>query len=102
VDFTPRLPRILPEYLSAPQLAKLLSVSPNTIRAWSEKGTFPPCIKVSPKLYLFRTRDVRKALLRMFPELLEEGQAGEAGEEKTDNQGGGLSLESDWEPRLVH
>lgn len=77
--FAPRLPLELPDYLSCPQLAELLGVSPGTVRNWCREGRLPNPIVLSDRIKLYSTKAVRRTLARAFPELIpageEEGQA---------------------------
>jgi hypothetical protein len=63
-----QLPDHLPDLLTSNQLAQLLGVGRRTVTEYARRGILPPPLKPSPRLYLFRTALVRKALaLRSSP-----------------------------------
>jgi len=67
------IPATVPETVRASQVAAWLSVDPRTLRHWEEAGKFPKPIKLGPRLSMYRTAEVRKAL-----EEMEAHQSGDA------------------------
>ena len=55
-----------PVLIKKKELAKRLSVSPHTIDAWVQRREIP-CIKVTPRLYLYEV-DAVMAAIRKKPE----------------------------------
>ncbi|MCE9590083.1 MAG: helix-turn-helix domain-containing protein [Planctomycetes bacterium] len=49
------------ELLTAPELAKRLRVSPDTVRAWARRGSIPT-LRLSPKVIRYNLDAVLKAL----------------------------------------
>jgi excisionase family DNA binding protein len=47
------------------ELAKRLSVSPHTIDAWVQRREIP-CIKVTPRLYLYEVEAVMDAIRKKY------------------------------------
>ena len=54
-----------PILIKKKELAKRLSVSPHTIDAWVQRREIP-CIKVTPRLYLYEVDAVMAALRKQY------------------------------------
>ena len=54
-----------PILIKKKELAKRLSVSPHTIDAWVERREIP-CIKVTPRLYLYEVEAVMAAIRKKY------------------------------------
>jgi excisionase family DNA binding protein len=54
-----------PILIKKKELAKRLSVSPHTIDAWVQRREIP-CIKVTPRLYLYEVEAVMDAIRRKY------------------------------------
>jgi predicted DNA-binding transcriptional regulator AlpA len=60
------------EYLSAEQLAKKLSVSPKSVRKWTQKRKLPGVVRLGKRCIRYRLVDIEKRLLS--GELLLDGK----------------------------
>ena len=54
-----------PILIKKKELAKRLSVSPHTIDAWVQRREIP-CIKVTPRLYLYEVEAVMEAIRKKY------------------------------------
>lgn len=54
-----------PILIKKKELAKRLSVSPHTIDAWVQRREIP-CIKVTPRLYLYEVEAVMAAIRKKY------------------------------------
>jgi excisionase family DNA binding protein len=54
-----------PILIKKKELAKRLSVSPHTIDAWVQRREIP-CIKVTPRLYLYEVEAVMDAIRKKY------------------------------------
>jgi excisionase family DNA binding protein len=54
-----------PSLIKKKELAKRLSVSPHTIDAWVQRREIP-CIKVTPRLYLYEVEAVMEAIRKKY------------------------------------
>jgi predicted site-specific integrase-resolvase len=54
-----------PILIKKKELAKRLSVSPHTIDAWVQRREIP-CIKVTPRLYLYEVGAVMEAIRKKY------------------------------------
>jgi excisionase family DNA binding protein len=54
-----------PVLIKKKELAKRLSVSPHTIDAWVQRREIP-CIKVTPRLYLYEVEAVMEAIRKKY------------------------------------
>ena len=59
----------MPELLTRGETARLLKVTPQTLRAWQEHGHGPRPIALSPKVVRYRRDDVA-AFLTAAPQVL--------------------------------
>lgn len=57
-----------PKLVTSAQLAVWLKVSTKTISNWVRSGILPQPIRLSPRRTLFRTEEVRAALVRLESE----------------------------------
>lgn len=70
--FVSHLPANLPIYLTAPQLANVLGVSTSSVRLYVKRGILPPPVRLTPRVHLYQTREVRSWIEKWAPESLRE------------------------------
>ena len=76
--FVCHLPDNLPIFLTAPQLGNVLGVCESTVRTYVKKGYLPPPVRLTPRIHLYQTREVRAWIKRWAPASLRK----DVGEEK--------------------